>query len=62
MVPEKLKTSGVFKSGYEIQKQHSHLKFLQTILSHMDSAFKYKKISISHSYYLLTHVWSCMEN
>ena len=42
-MPEKIKSSGVFKSDYElnIQKQHSHLKFLRTILIHMDSAYKY---------------------
>ena len=40
---EKLKTSDVFKSDYElnIQKQQSYLKFLQTILIHMGSVFKY---------------------
>ena len=64
----KLKTSGVFKSDYElnIQKEHSHLRFLQTTLIHMDSTFKYtpqsQKISISYSYYPLTDLWRCIES
>lgn len=50
---EKPKTSKVLKSDFElkIQKEHSHLKFMLTILIHLDSAFKYtpqsQKISIS---------------
>ena len=40
---KKLTISGALKSDYElkIQKQHSHLRFMRTILVHIDSDFKY---------------------
>ena len=40
---EELKTSSVVKLDFKlkIQKQHSHLRFMLTILIHIDSAFKY---------------------
>ena len=46
-VSEKLKTSIVFKLDFDlkIQKQHSHLKFMLTILIHIGSAFKVVKKS-----------------
>ena len=42
---EKLKTSSVLKSDFDlkIQKQRSHLKFMWTILIHIDSDFKVVK-------------------
>ena len=40
---KKLKSNDVLKSDYElkIQKQHSQLRFMLTILIHIDSDFKF---------------------
>ena len=50
----------------KIEKQHSHLIFMWTILIHIDSAFKYTqqghKFSISHSYSYNTRLWMCLKN
>ena len=45
MVSEKLKTSSVFNSDFElkIQKQSLHFAFFLTIFIHIDSAFKYNQ-------------------
>ena len=40
---EKLETSSVLELDFKLksQKQHSHLRFMLTILIHIDSAFKF---------------------
>ena len=56
-MPEKLKPSGVFKSDYElnIQKQHSHFTFSQTISIHADNVPKYTQQS-QKVYFILIHL------
>ena len=56
-VSNKLKTSGMLNSNFELKSlQHdSDFAFTETILIHIDSAFKYTQqgheLTISHSYF-----------
>ena len=57
MVHEKLKTSGVFNSNFElkVQKHDSHFTFSQTISIHVDNVPKYTQQS-QKVYFILIHL------
>ena len=54
-VSNKLKTSGMLNSNLKSLQHDSDFAFTETILIHIDSAFKYTqqghKLTISHSYF-----------